>query len=451
MWRTNFSVRKRRWLQGCFSVLKSTLAWERPWRPEGCTIAPPPNPQAVHRVVRRWQTPASRGALARFRLVPVAVHLLERALARSPSLVAKSILDVVEARLESPHGSAERLLGVDLHEAPEVREREEEIAELVLDLVLPAAPHRLRKLRELLAHLGEDSLDVRPIESDRRGLLGDALCPDESRKSDRHSADGAPRRLALRLAFVGLDPLPVLHHLARPRDVHVAEDVRVPAGQLLGDAVAHGSEVELPFLAGDAGLEDDLEQQIAELLAMVGGVPRLDGLDDLVRLLEKIGRERPEGLLAVPRASSRIAELVHDVEEPPDGGLRGLLVCHEVPGCTTAAPRNPGRFLGRAVRAPLGWGGDHPPAHAACCARRGAPRVGSGGARAGGPPRGASATGGAVRTGDRAPAGKERGPERALGAPAGLPARPRRATRRGRRAAGGAGQRRTPPREHVWP
>src|SRR3954469_23611452 len=114
MWRTNFSVRKRRWLQGCFSVLKSTLARERPWRPEGCTIAPPPNPQDVHRAVRRWQTPASRAPLARFRLVPVAVHLLERALARSPALLAKSIFDVVEARLELPSRSAERLLGVGL-------------------------------------------------------------------------------------------------------------------------------------------------------------------------------------------------------------------------------------------------------------------------------------------------------------------------------------------------
>jgi hypothetical protein len=109
-------------------------------------------------------------------------------------------------------------------------------------------------------------------------------------------------------------------------------------GQLLGDGVAHGSEVELPFLAGDAGLEDDLEEQIAELLAVVDGVPRLDRLDDLVCLLEKIGRERPQGLLAVPRAPSGIAELVHDVEEPPDGALRRLLVCHEVPGCTTQHP-----------------------------------------------------------------------------------------------------------------
>src|SRR5256885_4236424 len=182
---------------------------------------------------------ASRGLAARplpaFGLVPVAIHLLERALARSLAGLAQSILDVVEARFEAPHRRPQGLLGMDLDEAAQVGEGEEEVAELVLDLLLTgcagrAARHRLLQLDELLADLDENSLHVGPVESDCACLLGDALRPHESGKTRGHAADGAARSLARRLALVGLDPLPVLHHFPRAGNAHVAEDAGAAAG-----------------------------------------------------------------------------------------------------------------------------------------------------------------------------------------------------------------------------
>ena len=130
----------------------------------------------------------------------------------------------------------------------------------------------LLELGQLFADLGEHSLAVGPVESDRACLLRDSLRADQRGQTGGDAADGAARSFALRLALVGLDPLPVLHHLAGAGNADVAEDVRVPPGQFFRDGVAHRREVELPLLARDAGLEDDLEEQVAQLLAVVGGV-----------------------------------------------------------------------------------------------------------------------------------------------------------------------------------
>jgi hypothetical protein len=97
------------------------------------------------------------------------------------------------------------------------------------------------------------------------------------------------------------------------------EDVWVAGEELLGDGVGHAGEVEAPFLLGDAGLENDLQQEIPELLAVRLGVSVLDGLEDLVGLLEDVGAQRREGLLPVPGASVRAPEAGHDGEKAFDG------------------------------------------------------------------------------------------------------------------------------------
>ena len=73
-------------------------------------------------------------------------------------------------------------------------------------------------------------------------------------------------------------------------------------------------------LLGDPGVEDDLEQHVAELLGEVGRVAGADGVDDLVGLLDEVGGEGLVGLLGVPGAAAGRAQPVHrrdDVEEAP--------------------------------------------------------------------------------------------------------------------------------------
>ena len=58
-----------------------------------------------------------------------------------------------------------------------------------------------------------------------------------------------------------------------------------------------------------------LQEQVPELFAELFGVAVRDGVDHLVGFLEEVGGEGVEGLFAVPRASPRIAQTVHDLDE----------------------------------------------------------------------------------------------------------------------------------------
>jgi hypothetical protein len=87
--------------------------------------------------------------------------------------------------------------------------------------------------------------------------------------------------------------------------------VRVPADQLGDDPRRDLVDPErgVRVLTRDPGVEDDLQQQVAELLAQVvavaGGRQVLDGLHHLVALLEQVRQQRGVRLLGVPGAAAR--------------------------------------------------------------------------------------------------------------------------------------------------
>ena len=55
-----------------------------------------------------------------------------------------------------------------------------------------------------------------------------------------------------------------------------------------------------PGLLGHARVEDDLQQQVAELVAQVFRVAALDGVGDLVGFLDRVRGDRREGLFEIP-------------------------------------------------------------------------------------------------------------------------------------------------------
>jgi hypothetical protein len=55
-------------------------------------------------------------------------------------------------------------------------------------------------------------------------------------------------------------------------------------------------------------MHDDVKQQIAELFTQVGIIRALDGVDNLVALLDEQGPQRGMCLLAIPWAAIRGAE-----------------------------------------------------------------------------------------------------------------------------------------------
>src|ERR1700733_1799487 len=71
-------------------------------------------------------------------------------------------------------------------------------------------------------------------------------------------------------------------------------------------------DVEVTSLGGHLCVEEDLEKKIAELILEVGPGATLDGIEDLVGLLERVSLDRVEGLLAVPGAAIRGAQPCHD-------------------------------------------------------------------------------------------------------------------------------------------
>ena len=105
----------------------------------------------------------------------------------------------------------------------------------------------------------------------------------------------------------GLDLLPVRLHRGGVLGGHVTEDVGVSPHQLGHQVPGDVVDVERlrPVLLGDPGVEQDLEQHVAELLDHVVPVPRLQRLDRLVRLLHQVGHERGVRLLGVPGAPAR--------------------------------------------------------------------------------------------------------------------------------------------------
>ncbi len=83
----------------------------------------------------------------------------------------------------------------------------------------------------------------------------------------------------------------------------------------LGDDFVKGEGVAF---ARHLGVHNDVEQDVAKLLAEVGVVGLVDGLDDLVTLLDEGGAEAGVGLLAVPGAAIGGAEAGDDVAEAGD-------------------------------------------------------------------------------------------------------------------------------------
>ena len=101
---------------------------------------------------------------------------------------------------------------------------------------------------------------------------------------------------------LGLDRLPALAHPSGSPSLGVAEDVRVPANELLVHGARDVVEIALPLLLEQQREEEDLEEQVAELVAQLRGLVGERRVRDLVGLFDRVRDDRACGLLAIPRA-----------------------------------------------------------------------------------------------------------------------------------------------------
>lgn len=106
----------------------------------------------------------------------------------------------------------------------------------------------------------------------------------------------------------------------------------MPRHELLDDARDDVVDREGAFTTAELRLEDDLEEQIPELLAELGAVARIDRVDDLAGLFQRVFAQGLERLFAVPRATVRREQPPHDGDEPGQGRTVLLLERRHGPG-----------------------------------------------------------------------------------------------------------------------
>ena len=201
--------------------------------------------------------------------------------------------------------------GIDAGMAGEIGGREQEIADLVLDLAARAGLERLADLAHFLLDLADDLGGVGPVEADGRGLAGELFGAGEGGQAGRNPArrpaaagSSASPRSRRRSAFSAcLDLAPERLDACRREVARVAEHVRMAADQLGRDALDDVAEIERAGLLGHPGVEHDLEQQVAELVLEVEKIAARDRVGDLIGFLDRVGRDGREILLEVPRAA----------------------------------------------------------------------------------------------------------------------------------------------------
>jgi len=86
-------------------------------------------------------------------------------------------------------------------------------------------------------------------------------------------------------------------------DFGLAEHMRMAPLHFVGDRLRDIVETKKTGFLSHAGMEHDLEQEIAELVFERRHVAALNGVGDLIGFLDRIGRDRREILFAVPRAA----------------------------------------------------------------------------------------------------------------------------------------------------
>ena len=96
----------------------------------------------------------------------------------------------------------------------------------------------------------------------------------------------------------------------------------MPRDHLAADRRDDIAEIEDRGFFGHARMENDLQQEIAELVAQCGMIVPIDRIGHFVGFLDRVRRDRFEALLAIPRTTAfGIAQRSHDAEKVVDGRL----------------------------------------------------------------------------------------------------------------------------------
>ncbi len=212
-----------------------------------------------------------------------AIHFGEARLLQSPALAAEARLDMGEPSLEFGVGSAQGGFRVDVEMARQIGHDKEKSADLAFHPLRIVRGERFFDFARLLAQLGEDGVGVVPVEADFAGLFLEFHRARQSGQSEGDARQRAGRRLLGADAFGGarlgavdallrLDGPPQGLDLDRGQVARIGEDMRMAADEFAGDRLDDAAQIEMAGLLGEAGVKDDLQQEIAEFVAQIGKI-----------------------------------------------------------------------------------------------------------------------------------------------------------------------------------
>jgi hypothetical protein len=117
--------------------------------------------------------------------------------------------------------------------------------------------------------------------------LGDLLGKHQRRQARRQFLEQRGLGLAGGGLFTGLHLLPHLDDLGGVVRLARAKDVRVAADELRVDLPGHVVESEIAALRRELGMEDDLDEHVAEFLAHVRDVIPVDRVEQLAAFVDQ--------------------------------------------------------------------------------------------------------------------------------------------------------------------
>lgn len=247
-----------------------------------------------------------------FRRFPKRVEFCESAIFQAPAAGVNSLLDRLESLHEFGGAAVEQFLGLQVFKAREVDDRKQQIADLFFKLLAALRCQRIFYFAQFLFDLGDDVLDVFPIETDARDFALDFVGFQERGEMFRKVFQMDDARRAL---FRFLDRLPLLEDFRAVAGRRRAEDVRMAAHELVVDGSGYSIEIEFAGFTCHLGMEDNLQEEIAKLILEGFRIARIQGVESFIAFFNEVVTDGLVRLLAVPRASARTAEARHDLEK----------------------------------------------------------------------------------------------------------------------------------------
>ena len=249
------------------------------------------------------------------------------------------VLDRREAALELQVGRAQRRLGIDVEMAREIDHDEQQIADLARDLLAVAAsraPLRSRRSprgswRSPPSGRSSRSRPCRPSAAASSARVSAGRPADTPASAPSRPGAGVLPALARRAAFSSALisshwPVDLIRASSPCLSPNTCGWRRISFSVI---AWTTSRKRERALLLGHAGVEHDLQQQVAEFVPQVVEIAALDRVGDLVGFLDGVGRDGREVLLEVPRAAGlRRAQRRHDGDQSGDvaGGLHPAVV-----------------------------------------------------------------------------------------------------------------------------